>query len=154
MAKKLSKKTSRKKLSKKTTAKKAASKPTSSGGITSGVSEAAHQIWLAGLGALSRAQEEGSKFYSTLIEEGKKLESNTREAARSGVESVKSQAENATSQAKGTVTDAWDKLENVFEKRVQKSLHSLGVPNRSDIKELHQQIENLQKSVEALKKKK
>ena len=35
----------------------------------------AHQVWLAGIGALSRAQSEGSRFFEQLAEEGRKPES-------------------------------------------------------------------------------
>ena len=37
------------------------------------VRDSAQQIWLAGLGAFSKAQEEGGKVFETLVKEGLSL---------------------------------------------------------------------------------
>jgi hypothetical protein len=34
------------------------------------VKDSAHQIWLAGLGAFAKAQEEGTKVFDALVKEG------------------------------------------------------------------------------------
>jgi len=49
---------------------------------------------------------------------------------------------------------SWDKLEQVFEDRVSRSLQSLGVPTQKDIQTLTQRIEELNKTVAALSGKK
>ena len=36
--------------------------------------ESAQHVWLAGIGALGRAQSEGSRLFSSLVEEGEELE--------------------------------------------------------------------------------
>ena len=46
-----------------------------------GVRDSSRQIWLAGLGAFSRAQAEGTKLFESLVEQGQKLEAKTRSAA-------------------------------------------------------------------------
>ena len=38
--------------------------------LSSAVKDSAQQIWLAGLGAFSKAQEEGSKVFNALVKEG------------------------------------------------------------------------------------
>ena len=38
------------------------------------VSDTARQIWLAGLGALASAKDEGVKIYDTLVEKGTEFE--------------------------------------------------------------------------------
>ena len=38
-----------------------------------GVMDSAQQIWLAGLGALARTQQEGGKFFDALVEEGVRI---------------------------------------------------------------------------------
>ena len=42
--------------------------------LTQNVRDFARQIWLAGLGAFARAQDEGSKFFETLVQEGQAVD--------------------------------------------------------------------------------
>ena len=45
------------------------------------LSESAQQIWLAGVGAFSRAQAEGGKLFEALVKEGMTLEQTARKIA-------------------------------------------------------------------------
>ena len=38
--------------------------------LTSTIKESTQQIWLAGLGAYAKAQEEGGKIFEALVQEG------------------------------------------------------------------------------------
>src|SRR5688572_14042792 len=49
--------------------------------FASTVRESAQQIWLAGLGAFSKAQEEGGKVFQALVKEGVSLQRRTQETA-------------------------------------------------------------------------
>src|SRR6186713_3152685 len=49
--------------------------------MSQGVIDSSHKIWLAGLGAFSRAQREGAKVFETLVKQGEELQSRTRQAA-------------------------------------------------------------------------
>ena len=53
------------------------------GGST--VRDSAQQIWLAGLGAFSKTQQEGAKVFEALVKEGKSLEARTRKLAEAKV---------------------------------------------------------------------
>ena len=53
--------------------------------LASMVRDSAQQIWLAGLGAFSKTQEEGAKVFDALVKEGKSLEARTRKLAEAGV---------------------------------------------------------------------
>src|SRR4029453_673837 len=53
------------------------------GELAAMVRDSAQQIWLAGLGAFSKTQEEGAKVFKALVKEGKGLESRTRKLAES-----------------------------------------------------------------------
>src|SRR4029450_14099780 len=53
--------------------------------LASMVRDPAQQIWLAGLGAFSKRQEEVTKVFKALVKEGKGLESRTRKLAESQV---------------------------------------------------------------------
>ena len=49
--------------------------------FTDTMKESAQQIWLAGLGAFSKAQEEGGKAFETLVKNGIDLQRKTQETA-------------------------------------------------------------------------
>ena len=121
--------------------------------LTQNVRDFARQIWLAGLGAFARAQNEGSKFFETLVQEGqavdarmKKTADETIEPMKSGVETMKGKVEEMRERATG----AWNKLEEVFQSRVARALHRLGVPTREDIQQLFQQVDLLSKNIQEL----
>lgn len=110
-------------------------------GMTNWVIDSAHQIWLAGLGAFSKAGEEGSKLFDTLVKEGAAIESHSKK-------SVKVKTKKTTTKT----ADAWNKLEEAFETRVSGVINRLGVPTLKDIEELSKRVEKLDKSISALSK--
>lgn len=107
--------------------------------LSSTIRESAQQIWLAGLGAFAKAQEEGNKVFDALVREGESIQSKTRKVAEDKVTEMAAKA-----------TGTWDKLEQVFENRVAKALNSLGVPTRNDIEALTQRVAQLTAEVEKL----
>ena len=115
-------------------------KPLNDGQLTATVRDSTRQIWLAGLGAYAMTEKEGGKVFSTLVAEGEALEARLRKVAEDQAERVKVK-----------VTDARNKLEQVFEERVSKALQALSVPTDADIQELARKIEELAATVEALK---
>lgn len=111
------------------------------------VKDSAHKIWLAGLGALAAAEEEGSKLFKNLVERGEGFESKGRE--RYG--DVKSSVGDAAEQAKDRVESTWDKVEGRLDEAVTGALGRLGVPSRDEIATLTQRVEELTAVVEQLK---
>jgi poly(hydroxyalkanoate) granule-associated protein len=109
--------------------------------------DSAQQIWMAGMGALSRAQGEGTKLFETLVKEGVNLEQKTRKVATSKVDEVRGAVETTVSQVKDRAVDTWDKLEKVFEDRVSRVLNKLGVPGRGEMQALLDRVEELNKTV-------
>ena len=103
------------------------------------VRESAHQIWLAGLGAYSKAQEEGNKVFDALIREGEAIQKKTRKVTEDKVTEMAAKA-----------TGTWDKLEQVFEGRVARALNSLGVPTKADVAALSKRVAELKAEVEKL----
>jgi poly(hydroxyalkanoate) granule-associated protein len=110
------------------------------------VTQSAQKIWLAGLGAFARARTEGDKLFDLLVEQGKVLRSRSEKAADQALKTVRSQADTTMSNAQGK----WDKLEQVFEDRVSRSLTRLGVLTSKDVDELARQVADLNDSVRAL----
>jgi len=114
------------------------------------VRESAQQIWLAGLGAWGKTREEGVKVFDALVKEGRGIESRTRKLAGAQVGLVTGQVGKAASDAQAKATATWDKLEHVFEQRVARALHRLGVPTKKEIEKLTARVEELTASVEKL----
>jgi poly(hydroxyalkanoate) granule-associated protein len=110
------------------------------------VMDSAQQIWLAGLGAFSKAQNEGKKVFETLVAQGAKIEERTRNVAEATIESAKEQASKTIDMATGK----FDKLEQVFENRVHSSLNRLGVLTAKDVEALSAQVGELSEAVRAL----
>ncbi|MFC5569401.1 phasin family protein [Lysobacter yangpyeongensis] len=107
------------------------------------LSETAQQVWLAGVGAFGRAQTEGTKLFEALIKEGLKLEKNALRFAGGQADAMRGAVENKVGQARERATDTWDRLEKVFEDRVQRALTKLGVPGRDDLAELTRKVDTL-----------
>ncbi len=110
------------------------------------VKDSAQKIWLAGLGAFSRAQEEGGKVFETLVKQGQEIEKKTRSIAEKAAESARAQATETVGRAAGK----WDKLEQVFEDRVHRSLNKLGVLTSKDVERLTRQLSELSENVRSL----
>jgi poly(hydroxyalkanoate) granule-associated protein len=113
------------------------------GALAGNIKDSAQQIWLAGMGAFSRAQAEGGKVFEALVTEGMKLQRKTTTVAEDRITEV---AGRMTAMADGVTAKAgaqWDKLESIFEERVSKALNKLGVPSRGDIDALIERIDAL-----------
>ena len=111
--------------------------------ISKSITESAQQIWLAGMGAFNRAQAEGSKLFEGLVRDGLSLEQTARSIAGNRANVVRDAVEGRVDQARERATDTWDKLEKVFEERVQRALVKLGVPGRDDLNALTDRVERL-----------
>lgn len=124
----------------------AKAKPSSNSNTESGartIMDSAQQIWMAGMGAFNRAQEEGTKLFETLVKEGSTLEQKTRRMATGKVDAVRDAVENRVGAVKERAADTWDRLEKVFEDRVQRALTRLGVPGRDDLQALIARVDAL-----------
>jgi poly(hydroxyalkanoate) granule-associated protein len=107
------------------------------------ITESAQQIWLAGMGAFNRAQAEGGKLFESLVRDGLSLEQTARKLAGNRANVVRDVVEGRVGQARERAVDTWDKLEKVFEDRVQRALVKLGVPGRDDLNALTLRVERL-----------
>lgn len=120
--------------------------------LASSVKDSAQQIWLAGMGAFSKAQEEGGKVFEALVKEGQSLQKKTQAVAEEKIGEVTGKM----SAMAGTVTakagQNWDKLETIFEQRTAKALNKLGVPTAKDVQALTQRVNELAAAVSRLSK--
>jgi poly(hydroxyalkanoate) granule-associated protein len=129
--------------------KKSAGK-TAGAPLSGTVKESAQQIWLAGLGAFAKAQEEGGKVFEALVKEGTSIQRKTQAAAEERISEATSRMATMATDISSRASGQWDKLENIFEERVSKALNKLGVPSAKDIEVLIERIDELNRSVAKL----
>ena len=110
----------------------------------------AQQIWQAGLGAFARAQEEGSKVFETLVKDGSKFQETTLQAQAKMAEAAAKAGAMASDMGQ-RASGQFDRLEGIFEERVAKALHSMGLPNAQDMADLQARVDALEAEVKALK---
>jgi len=118
--------------------------------VSSAVKDSAQQIWLAGLGAFSKAQEEGNKVFDTLVKEGLAIQRKTQAATEEKISEAASRVSDMASDLQSKAGNRWDKLETIFEDRVAKALSKLGVPSARDVAALAERIALLDQHVRAL----
>lgn len=109
--------------------------------LASLIIESAQEIWLAGLSAFEKAEQEGNQFFDNLVEEGRKIEGRVRQSADTTLEEVKRSA-----------AGNLDSLERVFEDRVARALKQLGIPSQDDILALNRQVDEIDRQIQALKR--
>ena len=113
------------------------------------IKDSARQIWLAGLGAYNKAEEDAGKVFDKLVQEGEDMERKTRGVFEKQIRAVEDRVE----EVKGRANTTMDKLESVFDERVSKALNRLRVPNYLEFKELRDEVELLKARIEELEQK-
>ena len=78
-------------------------------------------------------------LFNSLVKEGAEVQKRTKQAAGDTVADIRGRVADIRDSASG----AWDKLENVFEQRVARALHSLNVPTKKDIDHLSRRVAEL-----------
>ena len=114
------------------------------------VLESSRQIWLAGLGAFSRAQAEGMKVFESLVKQGEAVETKTRQAASDTASAARHAAKSTAREVQQMAGGTWDKLEKVFEDRVARALSRLGVHTQTDVERLSARVDALADAVNEL----
>ena len=111
--------------------------------IQAEVVESAHKIWLAGLGALAVAEEEGSKLFKSLVERGEDIESRGKEHVE--------KAKGAVNGVKVVAESYWETFERTIDDKISGVIKSIGVPSKDEIDSLSQRVEELTKAVAKIK---
>jgi poly(hydroxyalkanoate) granule-associated protein len=116
--------------------------------------ENVQQIWLAGMGAVARAQKEGPAAFTEAVADGFKLlnrsRSNAEQVIRDAFEAAQDTMQTRFGSARDQATETWDNLEALFQTRVQRALNQLGVPSAAEIRVLTKRVAELNASVQAL----
>ncbi|HET8801422.1 MAG TPA: phasin family protein [Marinobacter sp.] len=121
-------------------------KPDNDPQLAARIKGSARQIWLAGLGAYTKAEEDTGRLFERLVQEGEQLESKTRGVVGKQIKSVEDRVEGVRERATGT----WDRLETMFDERVSGALRRLGIHRREEIEALERRIEVLESELKRL----
>ncbi len=113
-------------------------------GMSDSVKEQAQQIWLAGLGAFAKAQQDGTKAFEKLVSDGITMQRKVHSTAEEKLAEATQKATQAAHTLSERATGQWGKLEGIFEERVAKALHGLGVPSAAELKALHTRVAALE----------
>ena len=99
----------------------------------------AYQIWLAGLGAVSMAEDESGKIFKTLVKRGKTFEASTKDRLSTVRDALDMRKAAAT-----TMTRITDNLDD----GVNGVLGRLGLPSKKEIDALGKRVDRLTKALE------
>lgn len=111
----------------------------------------AEKVWLAGLGALATAEEEGGKLFRGLMKKGESYEKKGLaqfDKLKAKVEGVAETAKDRAGEAWGRVEDKVEDVEDKLDDRVAVVLRKLGVPSKNEISTLTRRVEELTLLVE------
>ena len=108
------------------------------------IKDSAQQIWLAGLGAFAKMQQEGSKAFEALVKDGAGVQKKTQQAAEETLAQAQARMAGFASEFGTKAAGSWGKLENIFEERVARALASLGVPSAQEVAALQARVEALE----------
>ncbi len=136
--------------------RKRQSKQKDSGGRTAEIADQLEHVFLAGLGALANTQKAGSKAFDTLVKQGesfRKDATNKTETLINDVQdAIRDMTDDAQSKATGLLdhmreTPQMDKLQTVFDSRIDDALDRLGVASKHDVAKLNAKLDRVLKSV-------
>ncbi len=124
-------------------AKVAAKKVEEKATLLTDVKHAARQIWLAGLGAYSKAGQEGADYLKDLIKSGESVEKQGKKLVTEQVEAANDTVKTSVSSVKEKVDVQLDKVEKAFDARVASALNRLGIPSKKDVAALSAKLDEL-----------
>jgi len=106
--------------------------------------ESSQHIWLAGLGAMAKAQSQGTKAFEALIADGLAFQRKTQLAAQEKISEATEQLSHLAKDFGQQTTVRVDRLEHLFEDRVARALTRLGIPSMADLQALTERVAQLE----------
>lgn len=105
--------------------------------------ESAYQIWLAGLGALSMAEDESGKIFKTLVKRGRTFEATSKDRLAAMRDSMKE-----TLDVRQSAVDVVDRVTDTLDEGVSAVLGRLGLPTKAEIDGLSKRVDRLTKALD------
>jgi poly(hydroxyalkanoate) granule-associated protein len=116
--------------------------------------EATRKLWLAGLGAFSLAQKQGTRIVDTLVEEGEQFRARGNKYVNTVGRDVRRAADDVQKRVKGFVTpirkravDTVRQFEGAVNERLGDFLGRFGVPSKSEVQELSHRVGTLNREI-------
>ncbi len=113
------------------------------------IMDSAHKVWLAGLGAVAMAEDEGAKIFHDLISKGKELESRSEKETKEQMETAKG----TVAGLKVVAESYWETFGRTVDDQVTNVIHRIGVPTKEEIETLTKKVEDLTAAVDNLRTK-
>ena len=102
-------------------------------------------IWLAGLGAFSKARDESGELFNKLIESGEKFEDKYKQMVDDSSDSAIKRVTNLFDK----IPSPSDKIEDIFDSRVARALKRMGImPTINALQTLSERVDNLNTLIE------
>ncbi len=111
--------------------------------------ERAKEVWLAGLGALSAVEEEGSKLFRNLVVRGEEFESKRKEQ----ISELWDEVSERYDEVGNRVGEKFEKVEETIEKSIRSVITEMGIPTRKEVEELSNKVDELIKKVNQMSEK-
>jgi poly(hydroxyalkanoate) granule-associated protein len=111
------------------------------------------EVWLAGLGALAMAEEQGSNLFSNLVKQGEDLvkRGETIEArGKQQFDAVKKDIDTRREQVADRIEEGREKAETAIYEPVMSALQKIGMPTRGEVQQLASSVDALTKQVHML----
>lgn len=113
------------------------------------VRDSAQQIWLAGLGAFTKAQQEGGKVFDALVQEGLAMQRKAQSTAEARLNEASQKVSHLAQEFSQRATGQWNQLEGLFEERVARALQRLGIPSAEQVQALQARVAELEAQLKA-----
>lgn len=111
---------------------------------------AGRDVWLAGLGALSAAEEQGADFYEDLVERGKQLEEQGRDQINETARELEEQQKHVVKTAGDTAANTASAIEQAVNGAFRSVFGRLDVPTRGEVQSLAAKVERLAKKLDGV----
>ena len=123
--------------------------------------ERGREVWLAGLGALARVEEEGDRMFQDLVKRGQSYEEKRREQFEDATseinselnkrqESISDEFNRRFDDVSRRVSDAAQTVEKTVTSTLNDTLGRLGVPTREEVHGLSSKVGQLSEKLDAL----
>ncbi|HET7231319.1 MAG TPA: phasin family protein [Longimicrobium sp.] len=114
--------------------------------IAGTVTTRGREVWLAGLGALATAEEQGTALYDTLVKQGAQLVERGETVEQKG----KTRLDELKTDVQARGGAVVEKVETTVTDPMAEALRKLGVPTRGEVQKLSGQVESLTERVNLL----
>jgi len=116
-------------------------------GLPTDLASGARDVWLAGLGALSVVEDQGSKLFRALVQEGKSWEKTQRDEAGKALKAAEEEGEQVAEATKEALDE---QVVRRVRSGVDAALDRAGVPTRAALDDLRSQVDDLAQHADQL----